>query len=294
MRHVRVAVAVLHVAGEVVPLLDLAQDDLGRRQLALAEAVEDVVDVVRLDPAQHQQRAAGHPDVDERLLGAEAEAADRRQLHGEAAGVDLGREGVVDRLGAVAGAAGAHADGDARLAREQLGEAGLAHGGERGDVLDLHRALSLRSSSTSRISACSLTWPTDRVVDLDHRGERALAEAGDGADREAPVRRRERELVGAVGGLVQAQLELHALEQRPRAAGVAGRAAADGHRVRALRLEVEQREERRHAVDLRLGDARPRRPRTRASPSAGTCGGGGPAASRGCRAARRGGRPGRR
>src|ERR1035437_2394999 len=93
------------------------------------------------------------------LRSAEAEAADRRQLHGEAAGVDLGGEGAVDRLGAVAGAAGAHADGDARPAGEQLRQPGLAHGGERGEVVDHHRALSLRSASTSRISACSLTCP---------------------------------------------------------------------------------------------------------------------------------------
>ena len=60
-------------------------------------------------------------------------------------------------------------------------------------------------------------------------------------------------------GLLEAELELHALEQRPGAARVAGGAAADGHGVRPLRLEVEERVERRHAVDLRLGSARARR-----------------------------------
>ncbi len=117
VRHVGIPVAVLHVPGEVVPLLDLAEHDLGRRQLAVAEPVEDAVDVVRLDAVQHQQRAAGHPHVDERLLGAEAEAAHRRQLDGEAARLDGRDERVVDGLRAVAGAAGAHAHGDARLAR---------------------------------------------------------------------------------------------------------------------------------------------------------------------------------
>ena len=54
-----VAVAVLDVAGEVVPLLDLAEHELGRRQLALTEAAQDRVDVVRLDAVEDQQRA--HP-----------------------------------------------------------------------------------------------------------------------------------------------------------------------------------------------------------------------------------------
>ncbi len=70
----------------------------------------------------------------------------------------------------------------------------------------------------------------DGMVDLDDGRQRALPEAGHGADREAPVGRREGELVGLVGALLEAQLELDALEQRPRAARVAGRAAADGHR----------------------------------------------------------------
>ncbi len=59
--------------------------------------------------------------------GAEAEAADPRQLHVEPALVDRVGEGVVDALGAVARAARAHADGDARLVRQQLGQARLVH-----------------------------------------------------------------------------------------------------------------------------------------------------------------------
>jgi len=47
------------VAREVVPLLDLAQDDLGRRHLAVAQAVEDAVDVVRLNAMEDQQRLPG-------------------------------------------------------------------------------------------------------------------------------------------------------------------------------------------------------------------------------------------
>ena len=133
---------------------------------------------------------------------------------------------MVDRLGAVAGAAGAHADPDARPAREQLREAGLAHG-ERGDVLDLHRALSLRSISTSRSSACSLTcpriaWFTSTTGASAHWPKQATVRI---------VKLRSgvvsSDLVGAVGSLLQAEPELHALEQRPRSARVAGGAAAD-------------------------------------------------------------------
>ena len=125
----------------------------------MAQAVEDPVDVLRLHAVKHQQRVAGHPHVDERLLGAEAEATDRHQLDGHAPGVDLGPERVIDGLGAVPGAAGSHADRDARPAGEQLRKSGLARSGERGEVLDLHRADSLRSASISRISICSFTWP---------------------------------------------------------------------------------------------------------------------------------------
>ena len=115
--------------------------------------------MIGLDAVQHQQRVARHPDVDQRLLGAEAEAAHGRQLDVQAASLDLRGEGRVDGLGAVAGAAGPGPDGDARLAGEQLGQPGLAHGGERGEVVDDHRPLSLRRASTSRIRVCSLTWP---------------------------------------------------------------------------------------------------------------------------------------
>ena len=67
-----------------------------------------------------------------------------------------------------------------------------------------------------------------------------------------PVRRGDAELVGAFLAFVrQPQLQPQPLQQVARAARVAGRAAADADGVLALRLQVEQRVERHHAVDLR-------------------------------------------
>ena len=260
MRQLGVAVAVLHVAGEVVPLLDLAEHDLGRRQAAVAEAAQDPVHVVRLDPVQHQHRTARHPQVDERLLGAEAEAADGRELDGEAAGVDLGRERVEDGLGPVARAARAHADADPRLARQQLREPGLTDLVERGDVLDArrHRPPSLRSLSTSRIRACSFTWPRT-----------AWSTSTTGASAHWPKQATVR-IVNLRSGVVrvslsapslrllQPELQLHPLEEGAGAARVARGAAADRDRVDPLRLHVEERVEGRDAVHLRLRHARAR------------------------------------
>ena len=103
----------------------------------MAHGLEDVVDVIRLDPAQQQQRPAGQADVDQRLLGTEAEAAHRRQLHVQAARVDGRLEGRKDPLRAIAAAAGAHADRDARTIGRELGQPGFASAAEAGQVGDL-------------------------------------------------------------------------------------------------------------------------------------------------------------
>jgi hypothetical protein len=110
-RDVGVAGAVLDVPGEVIPLLHLPQHDVGRRHVAVADRVEDGLGMVGRDLAEDQERPARHPGVDERLLGAEPEAADRGQLDVAAVPVDLGLEGVVDGLGAIARPARAHAHG---------------------------------------------------------------------------------------------------------------------------------------------------------------------------------------
>ena len=91
------------------------------------------------------------------------------------------------------------------------------------------------------------------MVHLDDRGKRTLAKAGDGAHREALVGGGERHFVGLVGvaGFLpaQPQIEAELLQQIARAAGVAGRAAADADHVVALRVEVEERKEGYGAVD---------------------------------------------
>ena len=125
-RHRRVSAAVVDVRRDVVPLLDLAQDEaLG--DVSSCQSVEDLADVVGPDAMEHEQRLAGEPDIDQRLLGAEAEAAGLRKLHVEATLIDGISEGVVDALRAVAGPAGAHADGDARPRGQKLGQAGFAN-----------------------------------------------------------------------------------------------------------------------------------------------------------------------
>ena len=53
----------------------------------------------------------------------------------------------------------AHADGDAGSRGKELGETRLANGREPGEVGDPHRARPRRSDSTSRMRACSVTWP---------------------------------------------------------------------------------------------------------------------------------------
>ena len=66
---------------------------------------------------------------------------------------------LTEAVGAVAAAAGAHAHADPRPVGRELGQAGLADGVELGEVGDPHRRPRFRSSSTSRMRACSVTWP---------------------------------------------------------------------------------------------------------------------------------------
>src|ERR1039458_9189720 len=81
----------------------------------------------------------------------------------------------------------------------------------------------------------------DVVVDLDHRRQRALSEAGHRAQREFAVGRRGGHLVGAalVVPVTQPELQLDSLQKRPRAPRMARRAAADADRVLTLRRSEE-------------------------------------------------------
>src|SRR5208283_6243522 len=93
--------------------------------------------------------------------------------------------------------------------------------------------------------------PEDGVVHLYHRGEGALAEAGDGSQREAPVGRGDAQLVGAAFAFFgKPKLQAELLQQVAGAARVARRSAADADGVFPLRLEVEQGEESDDAIDL--------------------------------------------
>src|SRR5512133_3471015 len=99
--------------------------------------------------------------------------------------------------------------------------------------------------------------PADAVVDLDNRRHGALAETGDGTDRELVVRRGLQDLFAvALRRFFQseAELEARALQQVARAAGVAGGPTADADGVITLRLQVEEGVERGDAIDPRQGD----------------------------------------
>ena len=142
----------------MVPLLDLAQRQVGR-DLAEVEIIEDVRHVVRLHAVQNHQRPAGQPHVDQRLLGAEAEAAHAGQFHIQAAPLDLVGESVIDALGAVAGAAGPHADADAWLVGQEFGQPRLSDCVKTAEVLDAHQRFSFSMASISLRRARSFTWP---------------------------------------------------------------------------------------------------------------------------------------
>ena len=247
--------AVVDVRGQVVPLLDLAERQV-LREGAGGEVVENAGDVAGLHAAQNHQRAARQAHVDQRFLRAEAEAADRGQVHVAALLVDGFGEGVVDALGAVAGAAGAHAHADARPRGQQFGHAGFAHRVEGADILDAGHALLLPFEVLHlAVQGLLVHVAEDGMIHLHHGSQRALAEAGHGAQRIAAVRRGDAELVGAVLALLrQPQFQAQALQQVARSARVAGGAAADADGVIALRLQVEQRVEGDHAVDLRQRD----------------------------------------
>ena len=100
----------------------------------------------------------------------------------------------------------------------------------------------------------------DGVIDLDHRREGALAEAGHRAQRGVAVRCGDSQdfRLAVLAGL-QPEAHHHRLQQIARTAGVAGGAAADADGVAALRLEAEQRVERDHAEDPGQGGRRFRR-----------------------------------
>ena len=96
----------------------------------------------------------------------------------------------------------------------------------------------------------------DVVIHLHHRRQRALAEAGHRAQGDSCRSGVVTQSLSAplLAFVRQPQFQAQALQQVARAARVAGGAAADADGVLALRLQVEQRVEGDHAVDLRQGN----------------------------------------
>lgn len=155
--------AVVDARGEVVPLLDFAEGQIFGDE-AGGEVVEDAVHVARLHAAQDHQRGPGQADVDQRLLRAETEAAHRGEGDIAPLLADGFGKGMEDPFGAIAGAAGAHADADTRARRQEFGHAGFADGVEGADVLDagegsVHAFCPFRKSSSSRWRMRSFMWP---------------------------------------------------------------------------------------------------------------------------------------
>ena len=140
----------------MVPVFDLAQGEPLRHRLR-RQGVENRIDVIGLDLMQDDQRLARDPDIDQRLLGAKAEAAGADEVDIQAALSDGVGERGVDGLRAVAGAAGAHADGQTRARRLQLGQSGASHRIECAEVANSRhgRVSRLLSASNSRCSVRS-------------------------------------------------------------------------------------------------------------------------------------------
>ena len=132
---------------------------------------------------QDDQRLSREANVDQRLLGAEAEAAGAHQVDVQAALIDGLGEGVHDRLGAVARPASAHADRNARARRQQFGQAGLVDGVEAREVADSgHDSGPPLIESVQFLEQRTFVHMSqDSMVDLNHRRQRALAKAGDRA-----------------------------------------------------------------------------------------------------------------
>ena len=150
-RNVREAVAEMHLRGDVIPVFDLAQSKPLRNRLR-RQGVENRIDVIGLDSMQDDQRLAGNRNIDQRLLGAKAEAAGADEVHVQAALRDGVNQRGVDALGAVAGSAGAHADSDARARRLQFGQPGAPHRVECAQIANPGhgRVSRLSSASNSR------------------------------------------------------------------------------------------------------------------------------------------------
>jgi hypothetical protein len=92
-RNVGVAGSVLDLRGDMVPILNLAEGQV-RGDLPHHHVINDLVDLLALHPVENHQGPAGEPDIHQRLLGAETEAAHAGQKDIQAALVDGIGKGV--------------------------------------------------------------------------------------------------------------------------------------------------------------------------------------------------------
>ena len=189
-RDLRIALAVAHVRGDVVPLFDFAVDEIGG-ECARGEAFENALGIVGVHAMQNHDGIAGKTDADDGLLKAGTEAADTGEQNVEAAALNGFVEGVKDLFRSVAAAAGAHAHGNARNGGRELGESGFAHRVEGANILNArHHFLpvpNLRQRFHFALQRALIYVAENVVVDFDNGRQRALAEAGHGAYGEAVI-----------------------------------------------------------------------------------------------------------
>src|SRR5579872_194773 len=157
-RYLRISLAVANLPCNVIPLFDLAVDELGRHGVT-RDALQDARSILRTNMPQHQQRRTGSANSHQRFLVARAEAADTSQKDLLSAAAN----GIVKRVeqlfGAVAAAACPHAYRDPGSGWKKLGKTGFAHGVEVTEILDTrHQSLPCLRILTSRCSVRSFTW----------------------------------------------------------------------------------------------------------------------------------------
>ena len=181
----------------MVPLLDFAEDQIFWER-SPGHSVKYLADLVRPHAMQDHQRLARDRHIYQRLLGTEAEAPGLHELHVEPAPADCLVERVEHTLGTVARAAGTHANGDTGSPWLQFGDPRVTNRVEGAVVANRHlcSGLLLRERVEFALQSRFIHVAEDRVVHLDDRRERALAEAGDGPERHIPIGGGNNELVG--------------------------------------------------------------------------------------------------
>src|SRR5581483_3007290 len=119
-RHFWITGSVSEVAGDVVPLLDFAENEIGG-YVSGRNVMKNAAGIICLYALQNDQRMTGQADADQSFLEAGAETADGGQHNVHPAVLDRFRERLVNAFGSVSAAACTHSYGDARDRRKQFG-----------------------------------------------------------------------------------------------------------------------------------------------------------------------------